>query len=90
MEIEEIYLNDRVQQVVTYLGKDLRKDSLQISGGHVDPKQIQLPTNDVAPFAVHFTDGSLILFWSTSLKEKLQWVRAFKKLEVSSKAEVES
>ena len=40
MEIEEIYLNDRVKQVVTYLGKDLREDSLQISGGHIDPKQI--------------------------------------------------
>ena len=67
---EEIFLMDRVCRVVTTLGKELRDNSVIASGGMIDKSVIELPTTEVAPFAVHLKEGGLMIFWALSETER--------------------
>ena len=81
--IEEIYLATRLCTVVTALNCELPDDAFDISGGWFDPSEVELPSQDVAPIALHFTDGSLMIFWANTVEERARWETAFQAVEKS-------
>ena len=84
---EEIFLTHRVCGVVTALSKELREDSEALSKGMINKSVIKLPTKQVAPFAIHLKEGSLMIFWAVSETERKQWIKAFKFIEYHEEQE---
>ena len=75
----------RFQKIVNCLGTELRPDSDQLSNGLISPDTTELPSNEVSPFVIHFIEGSIMMFWAETIKEKDKWVSAFKQVESKEK-----
>ena len=78
---EEIFLTDRIYGVTTVMSTSLREECEEISNGIISKRVVDLPSK-IAPFTVHLKEGSLMIFWSPTLQERDQWIRAFKSIVV--------
>ena len=53
-------------------------------------RNLEIPNDLNAPFALFFTNGEMVLLWADSQEERHKWVKVFKKLIVEPAKEDDS
>ena len=78
---EEIFLASRFSKVFCCEKATLRSDSAYLSNNIITPDTVSLPSDEIAPFFIHFTDGNIIILWASTELDQQNWISAFKRLE---------
>ena len=78
--IEKIPLADRLNYIDTSMTNKIDKNRSHPMGERGILESLEMPLTYSLPFALHFHDGEIMLFWASTLEDFAKWTKIFKQL----------